>query len=129
MSIAGGVQNLASIPYLQFLHPEKHLVLICLLFIALLTFASLRGLKEAGPLFALFTYGFVVMCAVMIIVGIVGPLVGLTMDTHSITELNATYRTLPMAKSALSLTGVLGVGLFLRAFANGCSAIDRKSVV
>src|SRR5262249_23764056 len=47
VSIASGVQNLASIPALERLHVGHHLVLICLFFITLLTLANLRGLKES----------------------------------------------------------------------------------
>ena len=72
VSIASGVQNLGGIPLppsLKWMHFD-HLVTWSLLFIALLTFANLRGLKESGAMFAIFTYGFVVMCYVMIALGI-----------------------------------------------------------
>src|SRR5579871_6499874 len=75
VSIASGVQNLGGIPlpnwlsWLQF----DHLVNWCLLFIALLTLANLRGLKESGAMFAIFTYGFVFMCYLLIAVGLLGP--------------------------------------------------------
>ena len=129
VSIAGGVQNLASIPFCQPLHPEKHLVLFCLLFIALLTFASLRGLKESGALFAVFTYGFIVMCAIMIVAGVVGPLLGLPLKMQTINDLNKIYPSLPFAKATFAFTGIAAVGLFLRAFANGCSAMTGVEAV
>ena len=77
VSIASGVQNLASIPFVRHWNLDQHLVGWCLLFIALLTLANLRGLKESGALFAVFTYGFVVMCYVMIAVALYRPGSGL----------------------------------------------------
>src|SRR6185312_3304117 len=76
VSIAAGVQNLESVPALRELHVARHLVLYCVVFIALLTLANLRGLKESGMLFALPTYLFVFMCYAMIAIGIIGPWVG-----------------------------------------------------
>lgn len=49
VSIAAGVQNLASVPFVEhYLMPDRHLVLYCLLFIALLTLANFRGLSSLG---------------------------------------------------------------------------------
>src|SRR5258708_21072459 len=48
----------------------------CLLFIALLTLANLRGLKESGTIFAFPTYFFVFMAGLMIILGTIGPMFG-----------------------------------------------------
>src|SRR5437588_2665996 len=76
VSIAAGVQNLVSIPFMARLRLDHHLVLLCILFIAVLTVANLRGLKEAGTLFALPTYLFITMCFVMIALGLLGPLIG-----------------------------------------------------
>lgn len=128
VSIAAGVQNLASIPFVdKYLHPEQHLTLYCLLFIALLTLANLRGLKESGAMFAVFTYGFVGMCYVMIVLGILGPLIGWTMHMDDINHLNAIYAT--QTVRATQLGGFAIVLVLLRAFANGCSAMTGVEAV
>jgi len=121
VSIASGVQNLGGIPLpkgLHWLHFD-HLVTWCLLFIALLTFANLRGLKESGSLFAIFTYGFVAMCYVMIAVGLFGPLFGWRPHTEYI---NQTW-------GATQAGETLGLAVLLRAFANGCSAMTGTEAV
>ncbi len=127
VSIASGVQNLTNIPFARHWHLEDHLVTICLLFIALLTFINLRGLKESGALFAIFTYGFVVMCFVMILTAIVGPLFGWAPQMH---EINAVYANWPAA-AANAKHAATGVGalVMLRAFANGCSAMTGTEAV
>src|SRR4051794_1873614 len=61
VSIAAGVQNLVSIPFLAQHDAGRHLVMVCLFCIGLLTLANLRGLKESGALFAFPTYLFVGM--------------------------------------------------------------------
>jgi len=76
VSIAAGVQNLKDVPLFKSWGVQEHLVLYCVLAVALLTFASLRGLKESGTLFAIPTYVFVTMCYVMIALGIIGPWIG-----------------------------------------------------
>ena len=128
VSIAAGVQNLAGIPFVKaHLQPDKHLILYCLLFIGLLSLANLRGLKESGALFAIFTYGFVGMCYVMIGLGIFGPLIGWKFHMGEITELQAEYAR--QTHTMASLSGLALVGLLMRAFANGCSALTGVEAV
>lgn len=121
VSIASGVQNLGGMPLphgLHWLHFD-HLVVWCLFFIALLTLANLRGLKESGALFAVFTYGFVAMCYVMIGIGLFGPLFG----WHPHTEyINQTW-------GAAQAGETLGLVVLLRAFAQGCSAMTGTEAV
>jgi len=120
VSIASGVQNLGGIPlpgWLQWLH-FNNLVPWCLFFIALLTFANLRGLKESGALFAIFTYGFVLMCYVMIAIGLIGPFFG----WHVHTPVNEHW-------GAVQSGETLGLVVLLRAFAQGCSAMTGTEAV
>ena len=121
VSIASGVQNLGGIPLphgLHWLHFD-HLVIWCLFFIALLTFANLRGLKESGAMFAIFTYGFVVMCYIMIAIGLFGPLFGWRPHAEYI---NQTW-------GAAQAGETLGLVVLLRAFAQGCSAMTGTEAV
>ena len=121
VSIAAGVQNLGGIPlphFLQWLHFEN-LVLWCLFFIVLLTLANLRGLKESGTVFAIFTYGFVVMCYLMIALGLLGPLFGWHLHTEHINELWGPVKS----------GEALGLVVLARAFAQGCSAMTGTEAV
>ncbi len=125
VSIASGVQNLVSIPFVKQWNLDQHLVGWCLLFIGLLTLVNLRGLKESGALFAVFTYGFVVMCAIMILVPFIGPVLG--WKPH-LEEIQQVYRDWPpeQAKHSMQTFGAL---VLLRAFANGCSAMTGTEAV
>jgi amino acid transporter len=122
VSIAAGVQNLLSTPVMA---PWAHdLVPFCLVFILILTLANLRGLKESGTMFAIPTYLFVGMAVLMIALGIAGH------STPLDQVLPAEDRSIPpQAFSAGSLMGVALIGLVLRAFANGCSAMTGVEAV
>ena len=128
VSIAAGVQNLGGIPLPHWLplHFER-LVPWCLLFIALLTMVNLRGLKESGALFAVFTYGFVLMCYVMLAVAIVGPFLG--WKPH-LGEIQDVYNHWPgQVEAARNAAKTFGALVLLRAFANGCSAMTGTEAV
>lgn len=122
VSIASGVQNLLSTPVMA--RWSHDLVPFCLLFIVILTLANLRGLKESGTLFAIPTYLFVGMAGLMIALGVAGHWTPLDRilppEDRSIP---------PQAFNANSLLGLALVGLVLRAFANGCSAMTGVEAV
>lgn len=127
VSIASGVQNLASIPFVERWHLNDHLVLWCLVFIGILTLANLRGLKESGALFAVFTYGFVGMCYVMIAIALLGPLFG--WHPH-LEEIKGVYNRWPESvEAAKHAAQTFGALVLLRAFANGCSAMTGTEAV
>jgi amino acid transporter len=127
VSIAAGVQNLASIPFVRQWHLDQHLVSWCLVFIGFLTLANLRGLKESGALFAVFTYGFVTMCYVMLAVALFGPLFG--WSPH-LGEINDVYNHWPGSMEAATRSAqTFGALVLLRAFANGCSAMTGTEAV
>ena len=127
VSIAAGVQNLADIPFVKQWHLDQHLVGWCLLFIALLTLVNLRGLKESGALFAVFTYGFVVMCYVMLAVSLFGPILGWKPHME---EINDVYNNWPgKVEAARHAAQTFGALVLLRAFANGCSAMTGTEAV
>jgi len=124
VSIASGVQNLTGIPFARHWHLDQHLVALCMLFIAGLTLANLRGLKESGAVFAIFTYGFVAMCYVMIAVALVAPHFGWQPHLEHIREV---YRDWP--QEAMKSAQTFGAIVMLRAFANGCSAMTGTEAV
>ncbi len=125
VSIASGVQNLVSIPFAKQWNLDQHLVGWCLIFIGLLTLVNLRGLKESGALFAVFTYGFVVMCGIMIVIPIIGPFLG--WKPH-LEEINDVYQNWPIEQAKHSAQ-TFGALVLLRAFANGCSAMTGTEAV
>jgi amino acid transporter len=84
-------------------------------FVLLLTIANLRGVKEAGTLFAVPTYGFVLMVYVMLATGFVRCLTGCPLAETAHLELEA--------EASLSLF------LILRAFASGSTALTGVEAI
>ncbi len=84
-------------------------------FVILLTIANLRGVKEAGTLFALPTYGFVVMVYAMLATGVVRCISGCPLAETAHLELEA--------EASLSLF------LILRAFASGSTALTGVEAI
>ncbi|HET7396933.1 MAG TPA: APC family permease [Intrasporangium sp.] len=116
VSVAAGVANIVSaVPAL-----EPHAVGLSAGLVALLALINLRGVKESGSVFAVPTYGFVVLVFGMLAVGLAQVVGG-----HA-----------PVAESAdLGLrvdqtpSGLLLVALVLRAFASGCTALTGVEAV
>lgn len=115
-SIASGVQNLVSVPVLQYM--KGHEVALCVGFIALLALANLRGLKESGTIFAIPTYCFIIGCVALIGLGLLGPAFG--WQLHPVP---APPRALPATASAVGIT------LLLNAFARGCAALTGTEAI
>ena len=105
VSLMAGTDALVS--YLPALHPWR--VGIAMVLLLLVGLANLRGLRESGQLFAIPTFAFVGMVAVLGIAGLVD--VGLH---HGLT---------PDPPEAIAALQPLGLFLVLRAFASGCSAM------
>jgi amino acid transporter len=112
VSVSAGVAAITSA--FPALRPER--VEICLGFIAIMTIANLRGLKESGRLFAGPTYVYIISLGLLIVVGLVrvatGHLDPLPPDPAALEELTG----------GGALTG-LTVFLFLRAFSSGAVAL------
>lgn len=124
VSIASASQNLLATPVMA--PYADHIVGISVLFIALIAWANLRGLKESGTVFAIPTYVFIVMAGVMIVLGLFGPSVfGWTIDPGAVEQ------TLPeqayKAAGQMSLFAMLP--LVMRAFASGCAAMTGTEAV
>jgi amino acid transporter len=85
---------------------------LCLLAIALITWANLRGVRESGTLFSVPTYGFVIILLALITIGLVRLLTG------GLTPVQAPAST----ATAQAMQGVT-IFLILRAFASGCTAL------
>ncbi|HET7477026.1 MAG TPA: APC family permease [Dermatophilaceae bacterium] len=116
VSVAAGVANIISaVPALS-----PHAVGMSVGLIGLLALMNLRGIKESGSVFAIPTYGFVVCVFAMLGWGFYRTASGST----------------PVAESAAlglqaeqGVGGLLLVGLVLRAFASGCTALTGVEAV
>ncbi|MEY2450057.1 MAG: hypothetical protein QOH79_3533 [Acidimicrobiaceae bacterium] len=98
-------------------------VLLCLGFIGLMTLANLRGLKEAGSIFAVPTYVYLVALATLIAYGLfrsyTGDLHPLLPNTAAISELSHDGSTL----------GTVSVFLLLKAFSSGAVALSGVEAI
>ncbi|MEZ5237414.1 MAG: amino acid permease [Microthrixaceae bacterium] len=118
VSVAAGTQAIYSaVPSLA-----AHKVELCLGFVALLTIANLRGVKESGRLFAIPTYIYIVILAGLIGYGMfklaAGTLPVLPPDDEALAELAQDTGALPV--------GLGGITIFLlaRAFSSGAVALS-----
>lgn len=131
VSVSAGVENLASVPAMKFLHggialfaflgvhtPVKMTVLLAILLIAFITLLNLRGTKESGWAFALPAYTFILMLTLVIVVTIFRFVSGNIHPLHDITT-----NTAPTA------TGWLFILLIMKAFSSGCSALTGVEAV
>ena len=118
VSIAGGVLAIQS----AFGFDSRWRVPLCLVLIAVMTVANLRGLKESGAVFAPPTYLYIVMLMLLIVVGFyrifvqhLGPI--------PLEDLS------PEAQELAEGTQALSVLLLLRAFSSGAVALSGVEAV
>jgi Amino acid permease len=90
---------------------------LCLLAIAFITWANLRGVRESGTLFSIPTYAFIVLFLLLMVVGLVRLLLG-SLSPSATQPLLHTE-----GMSPLSLL------LVLRAFASGCTAMTGVEAI
>jgi amino acid transporter len=111
VSVAAGIAAVTSA--VPGLFPFR--VWLCVLAVAGIAVANLRGVRESGRLFALPTYLFIASVLGVIAYGALGALFGF----------------LPEAPYAPHAPGLQGIGLFLllRAFASGCAALTGVEAV
>ena len=116
VSVAAGVANIVSaIPELA---PQA--VGLAMGLVVLLAVMNLRGVRESGTVFAVPTYGFVACVFVMLGAGLVDLLLGDTPQAES-----AAFTVTPQHQ----VSGLLVVGVALRAFASGCTALTGVEAV
>jgi len=115
VSIAAGVAALASA--YPVLHP--YLIWLSVLFIMIVAWANLRGLRESGAVFAVPTYGFVIAMFVMLGVGLYKSLTGPAVTQQVVGEpgLMGSEANFPL------------LFIILRAFAAGCTALTGIEAV
>jgi amino acid transporter len=93
----------------------EHRVLIAISLVALITLANLRGVKEAGTMFAVPTYGFVAMVYLTLLTGFWRCLSGCP--------------TAASASLELPVEHALGLFLVLRAFSSGATALTGVEAI
>ncbi len=108
--VAGSVAITSAVPSLT-----EHRVALSIGLVILLTLANLRGVKEAGTLFAIPTYGFVTLIYLMFITGFVRCLSGCP--------------TAETAHLPLEATATVSLFLILRAFSSGATALTGVEAV
>jgi amino acid transporter len=114
VGISAGVGALISaVPSL-----EKHTLALCLAILVVITLVNLRGVSEAGGIFVIPTYLFIVCLLAMIAIGVVKALLA---GGHPIPVVAP-----PQLAHA---TETLGFWLLLRAFASGCTALTGVEAV
>ena len=103
---------------------QGHIVALCLVSILALTLANLRGLREAGALFAVPTYVFIGAIVTTVIAGLI------TMATHpphaAAALAQAHANALQSAQSGLQSVGLI---LILQAFSQGCAALTGMEAI
>src|SRR3954452_23382067 len=118
VSVAGGVLAIQS----AFGFDSSWRVPLCLVMIAVMTVANLRGLKESGSLFAPPTYLYILMLVLLIVVGcyriFVQDLGPIPLDSLS-----------PEAQELATGTKALGLMMLLRAFSSGAVALSGVEAV
>jgi amino acid transporter len=116
VSIAAGVAAITSaVQGTRYAWLDEHKVILCLIFIAFIAIANLRGVRESGALFATPTYVFVFSFLFMIAFGLF----------HYFTYGGAA--AIPSAEELKTAEGYklqpLTLFLLLGAFSNGCAAL------
>jgi amino acid transporter len=112
VSVAAGVLALTS----AFQSLEPHKVGLSLSFIAILTLANLRGVRESGLLFAIPTYAFVAAMFAMVGTGVTKCATGACPVAHAPD---------PIAAGA----GAVGAFVLLQAFASGAAALTGVEAI
>jgi len=111
VSVAAGVAALTS----AFPALGSHRVVFCVIFITIIAFANLRGVRESGRIFALPTYLFIVTLGLLVVIGgtrwLWGDLPALPVH--------------PIEQATAPLTWFL----VLRAFSSGCTALTGVEAI
>jgi amino acid transporter len=116
VSVAAGVDAVVSA--FQALHP--YAVGMCLAAVGVLALMNLRGVKESGTVFAVPTYGFIVMIFAMLLWGAARIIAGDAPVAES-----ASFVIQPVSQA----TWVAAVLLGLRAFSQGCTSLTGTEAV
>jgi amino acid transporter len=118
VSISAGVAAVVSLPALNGLTSDT--VVLCLVAIAVITVANLRGMRQSGALFAVPTYAYIGIMVILLGVGL-----GRTIFGH--------LPPIPFDKKAytgmLQSGGTLGTFLVLKGFSSGAVALTGVEAI
>lgn len=118
VSVSAGVAAItAAVPALQGSN-----VILTVLAIGLVALANLRGVKESGALFAVPTYGFVVMMFLLLGTGFTRWLLGAG-------PVPSAPEVAQQAQQTQQLTGMALVWVFMRAYSAGCTALTGVEAI
>jgi amino acid transporter len=122
VSVSAGVAAIISIP--QF-HDAviDHRVPVALGIIVLISVANLRGVKESGRIFAVPTYGYIIMMVALVVLGLGKSYFGWFGGIEAI-EFDP-----ERAEGVRQAGGVLGIFLLLRGFASGAVALTGVEAI
>ncbi len=123
VQVAAGTAAVASIPEFSVIGP--YVTEISIGVILLMCFGNLRGIREAGKIFALPTYLFSGSVILMIVVGIVREAFG-NLPQQNIYALHGLF---PIGKGASSFTSLVIIFTLLKAFANGGASLTGIEAV
>lgn len=116
VSIAAGVAAITSmVQGTRYAWLDNHKVILCLIFIAFIAIANLRGVRESGALFAGPTYAFLISFLFMIVYGLYSYFTyGGAAPVPGVEEIKTAegYKLQPLT-----------LFLILGAFSNGCAAL------
>jgi amino acid transporter len=132
VSVCAGVRAITSIPALQGLTDKR--VILCVIAIAIITIANLRGVKESGRIFAIPTYVYIVVLAALVLLGLakVYGLFGMHIDTILSQAKNGKFLSKTDLESykTIALTGgTLALFTLLRGFASGAVALTGVEAI
>ncbi len=116
VSVSSGVANISS----AFTFLKGYEVTLTILAIIVIALANLRGVKESGALFAIPTYGFVLLMLTMLGTGVVK---ALTTDGPTPEMVQTSIQT------ATNVSKFALVMIFLKAFSSGCTALTGVEAI
>jgi amino acid transporter len=114
--VAGVVAITSGVPSLA-----RHAVALSVGFTVLLMVANLRGVKEAGRAFAIPTYTFVTLTYLMFVIGAYKGVSGHLPQASTASQ--------PLPEHLRRLSGIGVLGLCLRSFASGCTALTGVEAI
>jgi amino acid transporter len=118
VSISAGVAAIISIPTFRSLAAQR--VSLCLVLVALITIANLRGVKESGRIFAVPTYIYIFVMTALVAWGLFRTYFGhigtVAFEPHA-------------AELARATGGSLGLFLILKGFASGAVALTGVEAI
>jgi amino acid transporter len=122
VSISAGVAAIISIP--QFEGVQHYRVALCLVVLAFITIANLRGVKESGRLFAFPTYAYILMAAALVFLGLTKTYFGWFGGVHPVP-----FDPKKAVDNMKLFGGSLTVFVLLRGFSSGAVALTGVEAI